>query len=198
MKKDARVDAYIEKSAGFARPVLKALRSAIHEACPDVEEKVRWGMPSFDVNGGPVCQLAAFKAHCRFIFWNTGGMANTPDDMFGHITSEKDLPSKKAIVAIVKKAAAARARKTKEKANEKKSPMPKRAAKPMPKMPADLGAALAKDKKAKAAFDAFSPSHKREYIEWITDAKHEATRTARIQKAIAQCAQKKSLNWKYA
>ena len=199
MSKDPRVDAYIEKSAEFARPILKTLRSALHTGAPNVTETMRWSMPSFDIEGVPFAQLAAFKAHCRFLIWNSEaiGLGRTGADLFGDIRAPGDLPSNAKLVAFVKKAAKIRLQTVADK-KAGKIPPGKRKAKPALPMPKDLAAALAKNKKAKAAFDAFPPSHRREYIEWITGAKQEATRTARIAKAIAQCAEKKSLNWKYA
>jgi uncharacterized protein YdeI (YjbR/CyaY-like superfamily) len=197
MKKDARVDAYIAKAAPFAHPILKTLRAAIHEGAPDVVEVIRWSMPSFDVAGKPFCHVAAFKAHCRFVFW-TGVRAENHDlEQFGSITNAADLPSKKELVAIIKKTAAARATDVAAKPKVAKTTAAKKVAKPALKMPADFSAALGKNKKTLAAFEAFSPSQKREYLEWILEAKRQETRATRIAKATAQIAEGKSLNWKY-
>ena len=74
-KTDPRVDAYIAKSAPFARPIQKRLRAAVHEACPEAEETIKWGMPFFLVDGKVLCFMAAFKAHAGFGFWRRGKTA---------------------------------------------------------------------------------------------------------------------------
>lgn len=195
--RDARIDAYIAKSPEFAQPILKHLRDVVHAAVPDVEETMKWSVPHFDYNG-TMCNMAAFKAHCAFGFWKgtlvTGNTekAREAAGSMGRITSIKDLPPKKELIALVKKAA---------KLNEEGVKTPTRGSERVPKpelpMPADLAAALGRNKKAKAAFDAFPPSHRREYIEWITGAKGEDTRKRRVAQAIEWMAEGKSRNWKY-
>ncbi len=65
---DPRIDAYIAKSVPFAQPIMEHCRALIHEACPEVTETIKWGMPSFEYKG-ILCGFAAFKAHCSFGFW---------------------------------------------------------------------------------------------------------------------------------
>jgi uncharacterized protein YdeI (YjbR/CyaY-like superfamily) len=190
-KTDPRVDAYIDKAADFARPILKEIRARVHEACPSCEETMKWSSPSFEYKG-MLCGMGAFKEHCMFGFWKAelvvGG--SNPHARFRHLTSVADLPPKKDMAALIHKAmalndngvAATRA------PREKKAPA---------RVPADLAGALQKNKKAKAAFDAFSPSHRREYVEWITDAKREETRSKRVQTGIKWIGEGKSRNWKY-
>jgi hypothetical protein len=67
-KRDPRIDDYIREAAPFARPVLRHLRRIVHEAAPGIEETIKWRFPHF-VQGGIVCSMAAFKAHCSFGFW---------------------------------------------------------------------------------------------------------------------------------
>lgn len=203
--KDPRVDAYIDKAADFARPVLKKFRTLVHKGCPDVEETIKWGMPSFDYKG-PLASMAAFKQHCAVGFWKaalladgkTGTSGDTTKMSWGapgrdpipaKIASKDDLPSDAAILAIIRKA---------KKLNDDgvKVPKSKSAKSPLP-MPKDFEGALKRTKGAKANFDAFPPSHKREYIEWITDAKRDATREKRIATAVEWIADGKSRNWKY-
>ena len=185
-KRDPRVDAYIAKSADFAKPILEYLREAVHAGCPEVQEEIKWSVPAFEYKG-PLAGMAAFKAHCMFGFWKSGlvGMQRLE-----RITSLDDVPKKTELVALVKKAA---------KLNDEgvKVERKRSAPKPLPKTPRDLSAALAKNKKAKVAFDQFPPSHKREYIEWITGAKAEETRRRRLEQAIEWIAEGKSRNWKY-
>ena len=110
-KPDPRVDAYIRKAAPFAQPVLSHIRAIVHQACPDAVETMKWSRPFFDFNG-PLCGMAAFKAHCSLHFWKGGNIVSADESkegamgQFGRITSVKDLPPKRTLVAIVKKAAA--------------------------------------------------------------------------------------------
>lgn len=196
-KKDPRIDAYIADSAAFAKPILKELRSIVHEACPEVEETMKWSFPHF-MYEGILCSMASFKEHCAFGFWR--GKEIVPDGAernaegmghLGRITSLDDLPPRATIAGWVKKAA------------ELNASGSKRPAKPRAKtvapveVPPSLAAALGKNRKAQAAFDAFSPSHRREYVEWITEAKREETREKRIAQALEWLAEGKPRNWKY-
>ncbi len=196
-KKDPRVDAYIGKSADFARPILTHLRKLVHDACPDVEETMKWSFPHFE-HEGVLCSMASFKAHCAFGFWKGALVLDTAKNrgseamgQFGRIQRLSDLPADAAIKRWVKKAA---------KLNEDgvKSSRPKRSARPREvAVPADLMAELRKNKRALATFDSFSPSHKREYVEWITEAKTDATRRRRLDTAVEWMSEGKARNWKY-
>jgi hypothetical protein len=194
-QKDKRVDAYIAKSAEFAQPLLTRLRDVVHEACPEVVETIKWGMPAFE-HKGPMCGMAAFKAHATFGFWKhdliVGDDPKSLEAMgsFGRLQSLKDLPSKSVLLKLVRKA---------RKLNDEgiKSARPKHSPKPEPTMHPALKAALARNKRAAATFSDFSPSHRREYLEWIAEAKQEATRERRIAQAIEWMAEGKSRHWKY-
>ena len=196
-RKDPRVDAYIAKAQPFARPILKHLRAAVHAGCPDCEESIKWGMPHFGYKG-MFCGIAAFKKHAAFWLWK-GKLIVDPKHSetgkamgnFGRITSLKELPSKATLVGYIKKARAL-------KDAGVKSVRPARTPKKPPRVPADLKAELAKNAKARAGFAAFPPSHRREYIEWVTGAKAKDTRLRRLTTAIALMAEGKSQNWKYA
>ncbi len=190
---DPRIDAYIAKSAEFAKPVLKHLRELVHAACPDVQETVKWQSPSFEYKG-LLCGMAAFKEHCTFGFWKhellLGDRNGDAMGSFGRITSLNDLPSDRTLTGLIKKAA---------KLNEDGVKTPRKAAAPKAPLavPAFLTSALKKNAAARKSFDAFSPSHKREYVEWLTDAKTDATRDKRLATALAWMAEGKSRNWKY-
>jgi uncharacterized protein YdeI (YjbR/CyaY-like superfamily) len=194
-KKDPRVDAYIKKAAPFAQPILTEFREIVHGACPDVEETMKWSFPHFDYKG-VMCSMAAFKAHAAFGFWKgslvTGG-PRQEDAMghFGRITKRSDLPSKAVLAGYVKKAARLNDQGIKAPRVRKSAP-----AKPA-KAPADLTAALKKNARAKKGYESLSPSHKREYVEWITEAKAAETRARRLAQAIEWMAGGKSRNWKY-
>ena len=214
--RDARIDAYIAKSADFARPILTHLRAVIHEGCPDVVETLKWSMPSFEYKG-MLCGMGAFKQHCTFGFWKhdlvvgKGGstaarkpaargraQAGTPksakaDDgmgQFGRITKLSDLPARRVLLAYVRKAA---------KLNDAGIKLPRSKQTPVrsPSTPPDLAAALRRNKAAAACFAGLSNSHRREYIEWLTEAKKEETRARRLATAIEWLSEGKSRNWKY-
>lgn len=197
-KRDRRIDAYIDQSADFAKPILHHLREAVHEACPDVEETIKWSAPFFDHHGA-MCNMAAFKQHCAFGFWKASlvleDLSRSGDSAghLGRITSLKDLPPKKKLLELIRKAA---------QLNESGVKLPKRVPKSgreteLP-VPDDLLAALQTNRSAATTFESFPPSHRREYVQWITEAKGEATRKRRLEQAIAWMAEGKSRNWKYA
>jgi len=200
-KKDPRVDAYIAKSADFAKPILKQLRARVHAACPQGVEDIKWGAPHF-MHHGMLCGMAAFKQHCAFGFWHKGmraalkalGKSEEAAGQFGCLRSVDDLPSKAVFTRLVKQAM---------KLNESgvKSPKTAKTAKPKKrpplKIPADFLAALGKNKKAHAAFTGFSYSHQKEYVEWITEAKRDETRLKRMKQTLEWLAEGKSRNWKY-
>ena len=197
--KDARVDAYIERAAPFARPILKRLRKAVHAGCPEVDETIKWGMPAFEYKG-PLCGMAAFKAHAVFGFWKHSlllkGKASPAKSTeramgsFGKMASTDDLPSDRTLVALVKRAV---------KLNEKGIKVV-RVRKPKAPIatPPDLLSALRRNRTALQTFQAFSPSHRREYVEWIVEAKRDETRRRRIETAVEWMARGRAMNWKYA
>jgi hypothetical protein len=196
---DPRIDAYIAKSAEFARPILTRLRELVHAACPDATESIKWGMPHFEHDGKLLCGMAAFKAHCAFGFWQ--GRAALGEDakdeamgQLGRITSLKDLPSATRMKAWVKAALAQRAAATVA-PRVKKAP----GASPYDAVPDDLAAALRQKQHAAARrhFDAFPPSAKRDYIEWIVTARQPATRRRRLDQTLAWVGEGKRRNWKY-
>jgi uncharacterized protein YdeI (YjbR/CyaY-like superfamily) len=194
-RKDPRVDGYIAKAADFARPILEEIRARVHAACPDVEETIKWSMPAFEYKG-PFCGMAAFKQHCVFGFWKSAllfgdaGPDGNPMGFREKLTSVKELPTKTEFRANIRKAMDLNDRGI-------SAPRPKRAAKAEIAVPDDFAAAIKKNKKAQAAFDKFSPSHRREYLEWITEAKTDATRTRRMEQALAWMAEGKPRNWRY-
>jgi uncharacterized protein YdeI (YjbR/CyaY-like superfamily) len=196
-QRDKRVDAYIAKAAPFARPILEHVRAVVHEACPDAEETIKWGMPTFTCGDGILCGMAAFKAHASFGFWKHAlvvgeGEAQAGMGSFGRLATVRDLPPKKQLLAYVKKAAVLNAQGVKA-APARKSAAPKPAPEPTP----EFAAALRKHKAAAAAFKAFSPGQQREYVEWIAEAKREDTRDRRIAQAVEWLAEGKQRNWKY-
>jgi uncharacterized protein YdeI (YjbR/CyaY-like superfamily) len=195
--RDRRVDAYIAKAAPFARPILTHLREVVHEACPEVEETMKWSRPHF-LYHGMMAGMSAFKEHAVFGFWKGSLIVDDKTvagqsamGQFGRLAKLSDLPSRRTLAALVKKAMQL------NESGVKMTRAPKHDQKPVT-MPKELKAALAKDKKAGLAFDAMSPSHRKEYMEWVGEAKREETRSTRIQKTVAQLKEKKSLHWKYA
>jgi uncharacterized protein YdeI (YjbR/CyaY-like superfamily) len=198
--KDKRIDTYISKSADFAKPILIHLRKLVHQECPDVNETMKWSFPHFDYKG-MMCAMAAFKQHCAFGFWKAKLMADyektlypngeTAMGHFGQIKSLKDLPGEKILVKYIREAM----RLNDEGIKVKRKPRPKIKEKLV--MPPDMKKALNADKKAIKHFEAFSYSQKKDYIQWITEAKAEETRHRRLETAIEWIGEGKSRNWKY-
>lgn len=194
-KKDSRVTEYIDRSADFAKPILSHFRDLVHRACPETEEEMKWSFPHFSYKG-ILCSMASFKQHCAIGFWKGSlilGKEANRDAMgqMGRITSLADLPSDKKLIEYIRKAAELNDTGLKVARPVSKRPQQKL------NVPQDLLSALKKNRKAQSSFDAFSPSHKREYVEWITEAKTDATRQKRLATAIEWMAEGKSRNWKY-
>ncbi|TZF82284.1 hypothetical protein FW774_16500 [Pedobacter sp. BS3] len=199
-KFDQRVDNYIAKSPDFAKPVLNYIRQVVHKAVPQVIETIKWGMPFFEYKGN-VCGMAAFKQHCAFVLWH-GSQLPDPHHILkksedgdmgqlGHITKLEDLPSGSILTEYLQAAVRlneAGVKLKREKPVKEKLPL---------EVPAGLLAELDKNPKASSVFYAFSYSHKKEYVEWITEAKTEATRSKRIATTIEWLSEDKSRNWKY-
>ncbi|PNU05844.1 YdeI/OmpD-associated family protein [Novosphingobium guangzhouense] len=189
MGRDPRVDEYIAGAADFARPILQHLRELAHRALPGAQEAIKWGMPHFLVSGKNVAGMAAFKAHCTFVIHGDGRQGDAMGQ-FGRITAISDLPDEAELAA---KLAAARGR------VEHQGTAVKQVRKPKPEipMPNDFAAALAAAPAASAHYNAFSPSARRDYLEWITEAKTAATREKRMAQALEWIAEGKKRNWKY-
>jgi uncharacterized protein YdeI (YjbR/CyaY-like superfamily) len=201
--KDKKIDAYIAKSADFAKPILNHIRELVHKTCPTVEEKVKWGMPFFDYKGEMLCHIASFKQHAVMGFWKASLMkdpvlvenakSETGMGHLGRITSLKEMPPDKKIIAWIKEAM---------ELNDKGIKLPAKV-KPTDKEKKELTVpdyftkALAKNKKAKQVFENFAYSHKKEYLAWITEAKTEETRNKRMETALEWMAEGKSRLWKY-
>jgi uncharacterized protein YdeI (YjbR/CyaY-like superfamily) len=199
-----RVDAYCAKVQPFAQPILARLRELVHKACPEVDETIKWSRPFFQYRGAILCNMSAFKEHCSFGFWGEeigavlreaavlreGAMGS-----LGRITSVADLPSDKQMLGWIRQAAAF------VDSGQYTSPIAARhkvvKQKPSLDSPVEFKAALQRNKKAAAVFAAFSPSCKREYVEWIAKAKRQETRDKRIATAVAWIAEGKQRNWKY-
>ena len=200
-----QIDAYIEKAQPFARPILEHLRALVHKGCPEVEEAIKWSRPFFEYRGAILCNMSAFKEHCSFGFWGeeigavlreAGAVQDGGMGSLGRIISIKDLPSERLMLGWIRQAAAF------VESGNYTSPIAARrkvvkAPSPVPEAPPEFAAALKRNKKASAVFAAFSPSCKKEYVEWIADAKRPETREKRIQSAVEWIAEGKQRNWKY-
>ncbi len=198
--KDKRVDAYIAKSAEFAKPILKHLRSLVHEACPEVTETIKWGFPNFDYKG-VFCSMAAFKQHCSFGFWKASLMDDPkkilqPEDKgsmgnFDRITSLKDLPSDRVLIGFIKQAV-----KLNDEGVKRKVKVTPKGSKTI-STPAYFQKELNKDKLANEVFKNFSYTNRKDYIDWFEEAKTDETRAKRIAQALEWIAEGKGRNWKY-
>jgi uncharacterized protein YdeI (YjbR/CyaY-like superfamily) len=194
-KKDPRIDAYIDRSADFAKPILTHFRKLVHRACPETEETLKWSFPHF-LYKGMLCGIASFKNHCAINFWKQSLIFDEQKQrdamgQFGRITSLSDLPSDKKMIEYIKKAA---------RLNETGVKVVRRPRKRQPQeleLPDYFVESLKKNSAARIAFEHFSPSQKREYVEWITEAKTDATRERRLTTAIEWMEQGKTRYWKY-
>lgn len=195
-KIDPRIDAYLAKAPPFARPILVRLREVVHEACPDVVETMKWSRPAFDYHG-LLCNMSAFKAHCAFGFWKhelvvpAAARKGAAAGQLGRLTSVDELPTRRVLAGWIR---------TAMKLNRDGVPAPhvsRRKSRPELPVPEDLRAALARVRRARAAFEAFTPGRRREYIEWITEAKTAVTRERRLEQALEWIAEGKHRNWKY-
>ena len=195
MKADPRIDAYIARQADFARPILEHLRATVHATCPDGEETLKWSAPAFLYKSEILAGMAAFKAHATFSFWKGKLVTGEGDDresamgQLGRLTAIADLPPPEEFAALVRKAMALTDAGVKTPRNKQENA-------PLA-MPDDLRAALDAQPAAASHFDAFPPSARREYVEWVIDAKREETRAKRIAQAIEWIAEGKHRNWKY-
>lgn len=197
VKKNPAVDNYIDNAADFAQPILKRLRSAFHRGCPELEETIKWGIPTFE-HQGILGSIAAFKKHVAVGFWKSKEM-NDPAGILARraasmcnirFESTKDVPKVSVLADYVRQAV---------ELNSKAANSPKRPKKaiPVPRISAAFKKALAASKSAESQFKSFTASQRRDYIEWIADAKREETKTRRIQQAVEWIADGKTRNWKY-
>jgi len=195
MKTDPRFDAYIDRQAEFAKPILTHLRGVVHAACPDCEEAMKWSSPSFIYKGKILAGMAAFKAHAAFGFWQGSQVTDAGDKQmsamgqFGRLTSMADLPPRQELEAMVRKATVL--------IDEGVKPVRTKHVKAPFTVPQDLRAALDANPAALATFDSFPPSAQRDYVEWVSESKRDDTRAKRLAQTILWLAEGKRRNWKY-
>ena len=195
MKTDPRIDAYIDRQADFAQPILRHIREVVHAACADCEETLKWSMPTFMYRKEILAGMAAFKQHATFGFWRGSLVVGKGEEQmsgmgqFGRLTSLDDLPPRKELEKLVKKA-------MKLTDEGVKPPRDKHKKGPFT-VPQDMRAAIDANPAAAATFDAFPPSCQREYVEWIAEAKRDETRSKRLAQAVEWMAEGKKRNWKY-
>jgi uncharacterized protein YdeI (YjbR/CyaY-like superfamily) len=195
LSRDPRIDAYIAKAAPFARPILEQVRARVHAVVPEVVETLKWSAPGFTLDGKILLMMASFKQHAALNFWRgqeIRGSEASRDAMgqFGKLTSVGDLPSDAQFDELIREAVRLAAT----------APAPRKTKhepKPTPSIHPDFAAALKANPKAKAALDGFPPSAQRDYFEWISEAKQDATRAKRIATAIEWLAEGKRRHWKY-
>lgn len=199
---DPRIDNYIMKSAEFAIPILDFWREMVHIACPDVKETMKWSMPFFEYNNYNVCNMAAFKYHCAFHFWLASKMEDRDkvfrqgDDsnamgQLGKIKTLEDLPSEEQIIRLIQEAMSL----IDQGVRITKDPIAKVLAEVV--VPDYFKAEIEQDELAMETFKKFSASQQKEYVNWVTEAKSEATRQKRMTQAVEWMAEGKTRNWKY-
>jgi hypothetical protein len=223
MPRDPRIDAYIAKAAPFAQPILRHLREVVHEGCPEVEETMKWSFPHF-MYKGMFCSMAAFKEHAAFGFWksslvmndskaaagkaatavrktsksaqpkagNDQSDADSAMGVFGRLTSVQDLPSRAKLLGYVKTA-----RRLNDEGVKVEKAAPKKYDKSDLEVPGYFMAAVRKNKKSLATWDAFPYSKRKDYVQWVSEAKSDETRNRRLDTTIEWLAEGKARNWKY-
>ncbi len=200
-KRDKRIDVYITKSAPFAQPILNHLRDLVHKGCPDLEETMKWSFPHFEFSGEILCSMASFKKHCSFGFWKAS-LLSDPDHLLelvgktsmgslGQLTDLSDLPTDRLLIKYIKEAAKLNKEGVKVTAKAKAPP------KKEIEVPEYFTKALGRNKKALKTFEGFSNTNKKEYVEWVTEAKSEETRDKRLETAVEWMAEGKIRHWKY-
>ena len=194
---DSRVDAYIEKSADFAKPILNHIRQLVHQVSPSITENIKWGMPFFEYKGA-LCHIAAFKQHAAFGFWKQT-LLDDPNKVlkigdgaagsFGPITKISDLPGDDVLKDFILKGMELNESGTKvaKKAPEKKELV----------VPDYFTEILNDNPIAKATFDNFNYSEKKDYVTWIIEAKTDVTRQNRIVTTLEWLTEGKTRMWKY-
>jgi uncharacterized protein YdeI (YjbR/CyaY-like superfamily) len=201
MSKRKEIDNYIAAAAPFAQPILSHLRDLIHQVCPETEEKLKWGFPHFDYKGVYV-SMASFKEHCAFNFWKASLMKD-PEGLwaaveekamghFGKIRSLVDLPTDEVLLAYLLEA-----KQLNDQGVKRETKKPTEAEKKVLETPADLLEKLKENPAALKHFEAFSYSHRKEYIQWINEAKTEPTRMKRITTTVEWVSEGKQRSWKY-
>ena len=199
------IDSYIEKAADFAKPILMKIREIIHKACPEVTESIKWSFPNFEYKGHIICSMSAHKKHCSFGFWRGNDMED-PDKILqqtgktamghlGQLKSIDDLPKDEIITRYLLQAIEL-SQKTKSKSNSNAEVKVKKSI-AAPEVPDYFMELLKQSPGAKLNFEKFSNSCKKEYVEWISDAKTEKTRLKRLSEAMEMIKEGKNRNWKY-
>lgn len=194
--RDKRVDAYIAKAKPFAQPILEHFREIVHEGCPEVVETIKWGMPAFD-HRGALAGMAGFKEHSAIHFWKSSLVLDKEDKQprtamgsFGRITSIQDLPPRKKLVDYVRRAA-----QLNEQGIKIERPKPKK--NQTITAPPFMMTAIKKNKKSLATWQGFPYSKKKDYVDWVTEAKTDATRDRRLATTVEWLSEGKARNWKY-
>ena len=192
------IDEYIEKAAPFAKPILSHIRELIHEAWPEIEETIKWKVPVYEYKG-IVCATGAFKTHCAFNFFKAKLMKDPyhvfseqfsdAAGQFGKLLTVSDLPSDSILREYIQEAAKLNTDKIKGPAKKKEDADHL--------IPNDLSIALKNNPIAQKQFETMSLGYKKEYIDWLLDAKMDATRQKRLETAIEWIAEGKPRNWKY-
>lgn len=193
------VDTYIDEAAEFARPILRRLRRLFHRACPDIQETIKWSSPFFE-HQGIVGNMSAFKSHVSYGFWKAGLMSD-PEGILDQAGNSEmavlkartvaDLPTDEILIRYIEEAV-----RLNEMGIKVPRPKPYRSRKEL-EIPGDFMAAVGRSKRALATFEGFSYSNRKDYVEWVTEAKRQATREKRLATAVEWLAEGRPRNWKY-
>lgn len=192
---------YINQSQPFAQPILQYLRKLIHDTHPELEEEFKWSFLAFTLNGRIIVSMASFKEHVAFGFW-LGEHMKDPYKIFvtgkdramgqlGKIQSIEDLPERKILEEYIAECIQL------SESGKKITTGKKNTKTPQLVEPDYFTEQLESNINAFENYNTFSASKKRDYIEWLMDAKTEATRNKRLTQAIEWISEGKPRNWKY-
>ncbi|MFM1947563.1 MAG: hypothetical protein RL207_1846 [Bacteroidota bacterium] len=200
MIQDSRVDAFIEKSADFARPILQEMRSIIQEAHPELEETWKWSFPNYTFNGKIICSFSAFKNHCSFGFWLGAQMSDphhileqvgkTAMGSLGKITTVSQLPERELLITYILHAIELSEKGVTVQKKSQAIDKPEQTSLDFPEF-------FLNAQKEGASFDRLSPSQRKEYVTWIFDSKTSETKNKRTKIMLENLRDGKSLHWKY-
>ena len=189
-----KIQAYIDKQVKW-KSGLEKLRSVLLST--ELEETVKWGMPTYTINGKNVVGFSGFKNHFGLWFFQ-GSFLKDPHNLLINAQEGKTKALRQmrfqdtkeikttTIKNYVKEAIA------NSKAGKQIKPEKKTLA-----IPAELKKALNEDKFLKSAFEKFTPGKQKEFSEYITEAKREATKISRLEKIIPMIKDGVGLNDKY-
>lgn len=188
------IEEYLEKLTDHKDTVLR-LRAILQQT--ELNETLKWGIPSYQINGKNVVGIGAFKSYAGLWFYNGSFLKDASKVLINaqegktkglrqwRFTSLDEL-DETLIMEYVLEAIQ----------NQKEGKEVKAEKKPLV-IPNELREALAADLQLSEAFDELKLTTKREFAEYIQEAKREQTKADRLAKIIPMIKVGMGLNDKY-